>query len=72
MSESFIVDRIESGFVVAETEDETMVNIPENLIKGDFKEGDILIKEDEFFKVDSDLTKKRKEEIDHMLKNMWQ
>ena len=52
MSESFIIDRIESGFVVAETEDE--------------------IKEDEFFKVDSDLTKKRKEEIDHMLKNMWQ
>lgn len=51
MSESFIIDRIESGFVVAETEDETMVNIPENLIKGDFKEGDILIKEDEFFKV---------------------
>lgn len=72
MSKSFIIDRIESGFVVAETEDETMVNIPENLIKGDFKEGDILIKEDEFFKVDSDLTKKRKEEIDHMLKNMWQ
>lgn len=72
MSESFIIDRIESGFVIAETEDETMVNIPENLIKGDFKEGDILIKEDEFFKVDSDLTKKRKEEIDHMLKNMWQ
>ncbi|APF22339.1 MULTISPECIES: DUF3006 domain-containing protein [Clostridium] len=72
MSESFIIDRIESGFVVAETEDETMVNIPENLIKGDFKEGDILIKEDEFFKVDSDLTKKRKEEIDYMLKNMWQ
>ena len=70
MSESFIIDRIESGFVVAETEDETMVNIPENLIKGDFKEGDILIKEDEFFK--GDLTKKRKEEIDHMLKNMWQ
>lgn len=72
MSKSFIIDRIESGFVVAETEDETMVNIPENLIKGDFKEGDILIKKDEFFKVDSDLTKKRKEEIDHMLKNMWQ
>ena len=72
MSESFIIDRIESGFVVAETEDETMVNIPENLIKGDFKEGDILIKEDEFFKVDSDLTKKRKEEIDYLLKNMWQ
>ena len=72
MCESFIIDRIESGFVVAETEDETMVNIPENLIKGDFKEGDILIKKDEFFKVDSDLTKKRKEEIDHMLKNMWQ
>lgn len=72
MSESFIIDRIESGFVVAETEDETMVNIPENLIKGDFKEGDILIKEDEFFKIDSYLTKKRKEEIDHMLKNMWQ
>lgn len=72
MSKGFIIDRIEGDFVVAETCDEVMVNIPENLIKGEFKEGDILIQYDEFFRVDSDLTKKRKEEIDCMMKDMWQ
>lgn len=72
MSESFIIDRIESGFVVAETCDEIMVNIPDNLIKGEFKEGDILIQDKEFFSVDSNLTKRRKEEINCIIKDMWQ
>lgn len=72
MNGSFIIDRTEGSFAVAETDDGTMVNIPENQILGGFKEGDILVKEGEFFKVNSELTKKRKEEIEHMMKNMWQ
>lgn len=72
MSEGFIIDRIENGFIVAETGDEVMVNIPDNLIKGEFKEGDILIQDDEFFRVDSNLTKRRKEKIDYLMKDMWQ
>lgn len=72
MNSSFIVDRIEGSFVVAEADDGTMVDIPENKIIGGFKEGDVLFKEGEFFKVDNELTKKRKEEIERIMKNMWQ
>lgn len=72
MNRSFIIDRAEGSFAVAETDDGTMVDIPKSQILGEFKEGDILVKEGEFFKVDSELTKKRKEEIERMMKNMWQ
>lgn len=72
MNRSFIVDRAEGSFAVAETDDGTMVDIPKSQILGEFKEGDILVEEGEFFKVDSELTKKRKEEIERMMKNMWQ
>ena len=72
MNRSFIIDRIEGDFAVVESNDGTMVNIPKNKIIGDFKEGDILVQNLEFFKVDSELTKKRKEEIEHMIKSMWQ
>lgn len=72
MSGSFIIDRIEGNFAVTESNDGTMVNIPVNKIIGEFKEGDILVEDLEFFKVDSELTKKRKEEIERMMENMWQ
>lgn len=72
MIRSFVIDRIEGSFAVIELNDGTMVNIPKNKILGDFKEGDILVEDSEFFKVDSELTKKRKEEIEHMMKDMWQ
>ena len=72
MNRSFIIDRIEGDFAVIESNDGTMVNIPKNKIIGDFKEGDILVQNLEFFKVDSELTKKRKEEIEQMMKSMWQ
>ena len=63
MIRSFVIDRIEGSFAVIELNDGTMVNIPKNKILGDFIEGDILVEDSEFFKVDSELTKKRKEEI---------
>ena len=72
MNGSFIIDRIEGSFVVAEADDGTMVNIPENKIIGDFKEGDVLVEEGGSFKVNSELTKKRREEIANMMKDMWQ
>ena len=72
MNNNFIIDRIEGNFVVAEANDGTMVNIPNNKLIGDFKEGDVLIKECQFFRVNNELTKKRKEEMANMMKNMWQ
>lgn len=72
MIRSFIIDRIEGSFAVVELNDGTMVNIPKNKIVGEFKEGDILVEDSKFFKVDSELTKKRRKEIEHMMKDMWQ
>ena len=71
MSSNFIIDRIEGNFVVVEAEDEEMVNILKDSIVGNFKEGDVLEREGDFFKVNSELTKKRKEEIERMIKDMW-
>ncbi|WP_294377524.1 DUF3006 domain-containing protein [uncultured Clostridium sp.] len=71
MNSNFIIDRIEGDFVVVEAEDEKMVNILKDNIVGSFKEGDVLEREGDFFKVNSELTKKRKEEIERMTKDMW-
>lgn len=72
MNNNFIIDRIEGNFVVAEAEDGTMIDIPNYKLIGEFEEGDVLVKDGQFFKVDNDLTKKRKEKIANMMKNMWQ
>ena len=71
MNSNFIIDRIEGDFVVVEAEDEKMVNILKDNIVCNFKEGDVLEREGDFFKVNSELTKKRKEEIERMTKDMW-
>ena len=42
------------------------------IIKGDFKEGDIIIKNsDEYFEIDKEFTLNRKNEINDSTKNMW-
>ena len=71
MNSNFIIDRIEGDFVVVEAEDEKMLTNSKANIVGSFKEGDVLEREGDFFKVNSELTKKRKEEIERMTKDMW-
>lgn len=67
----FIIDRIEGDIIVAESEDETMIDIPESLVDGSFKEGDILVETDGRYKADEELTKKRTEEINRKFKDLW-
>lgn len=71
MQEEYIVDRIEGKFVVIESEDSQITNVPLDNIKGDPKEGDVLIKDGAYFIVDEEATKIRKEKINNMMKNMW-
>lgn len=72
MKNNFIIDRIEGDFIVAEDYDGTIVNIPSNKLIGKFKEGDVLVKDDQFFRVDNALTEKRRKEIADIMKDMWQ
>lgn len=68
----YIIDRIEENYAVCETYDGLMVEIEGHKIYGNFKEGDVLIKEGDSFKVSEELTKERREKIENIIKNMWQ
>ena len=64
-----IVDRIEGHFIVCEDEKENILE----LIIGDVKEGDVLVKgKDGKFCLDKALTEKRKKEIEDLMKGMWE
>lgn len=69
---SYIIDRIEGNYAIIETYDGFIKEINSDKIQGDFKEGDVLLMEGEFFKVSEELTKERRKKIENIMKNMWQ
>lgn len=72
MSKSYIVDRIEDIFAVCEEEDGTMKNILLENIKGDIRDGVILLETCEgHFIVDEEKTRERKKEVQDFMKGMW-
>lgn len=71
MQKQYIIDRIEGEFVIIEDDDLQMRTISLKEVKGDPKEGDVLVKDGEFFRVDFELTKLRRDKINSMMKNMW-
>ncbi len=71
MKNIFIVDRIEGEFILCEDENRNMVKIKISDLNFKAHEGDILIKDENEFSIDYDATKKRKMEIDNLMKGMW-
>lgn len=71
MNEKFIVDRIEEKYAVVEKENGDMYRISKDSIKGDFKDGDILINRGEYFEIDETFTFNRRKEIEDITKDMW-
>lgn len=71
MKQIYIVDRLEGEYVVLETPEEEMVNVKKSFLEKDIKEGDCLIKKDDYFILDIKETEKRKEKISEMMKGMW-
>lgn len=59
----YIIDRFEGNMVVCETSLGNRVNLPKELIPGDAKEGDVLIKCGELFTIDNNKTKERRNKI---------
>ena len=57
----YIVDRIESNYAILEIESNKLI-----------KEGDILFKEDNFYFIDEEATKLRRENINTMMKGLWE
>ena len=72
MDEKYIIDRIEGNYAIIEKENGDMYKISIENIKGDFKDGDILINKGEYFEIDKKFTLNRKNEINDSMKNMWE
>lgn len=71
MNEKYIVDRIEEKYAVVEKENGDMYRIEKDSIRGEFKEGDILINRGEYFEIDKQFTFNRRKEIEDITKDMW-
>lgn len=69
--ETFIVDRIEEDYAVCEMENRKMIDIKLTQINGNIKDGDVLVYSDGFYKVDKELTDKRKDEAKNLVEGMW-
>ena len=72
MDEKYIIDRIEGNYALIEKENGDMYKISIENIKGDFKDGDVLINKGEYFEIDKKFTLNRKNEINETMKNMWE
>lgn len=72
MDEKYIIDRVEDSYAVVEKDNGEMCKISINDIKGNFKEGDILISKNEYFEIDEGLTLNRKKQIDKIMEDMWE
>ena len=67
----YILDRLEGNYAILEDENREFIKINICDIYGNFKEGDVLIKDGEKFTVSEELTNDRKEKIKKMMNNMW-
>ena len=67
----YIIDRIEKTIAVCENEDGSMVNIPINIIKGNIRDGAIIVKEEAYFVIDENKSKNREKKISDLTKGMW-
>ena len=70
--EKYILDRVEGNYAILENENGSMIEISIDNIDGNFREGDILIKEGDKFTVSELLTKERKDKINNMMNVMWE
>lgn len=72
MSEKYIIDRVDGNYVIVQSENKEMHEISLEDIKGDFKEGDILVKINGYFEIDKASTLARRKQIDDIMRDMWQ
>lgn len=71
MNEKYIVDRIEENCAIVEKENGDMYKISIDSIRGEIRDGDILINRGEYFEIDESFTFNRRKEIEDITKDMW-
>lgn len=69
--EFFVVDRIEEKAIVLESYNGEIIVIEKETVNESLNEGDVLVKENNFFHIDKNETIKRKEKIKNITKGIW-
>lgn len=72
MKEKYIVDRIESEYYILEASSSEMIKIPKSKVREPLKEGDVLYRIGEEYIFSKEATKKRIDEINELMKGMWE
>ena len=68
----YVIDRFEENYAVLEDLEGSIFNAEKRYIDKEAKEGDILYKKDNFYYIDNEATRLRKEEIDKLMKGLWE
>ncbi|MBC8062336.1 MAG: DUF3006 domain-containing protein [Clostridiaceae bacterium] len=66
-----VIDRFEGAFAVCEKEDVTMIDIKRERLPKTAKEGDVLDICRDIITIDIEETKKRRERIEALTKDLW-
>lgn len=67
----YIIDRIENDIVICENQEtKKMESFPKNMFQENIKDGDVVIKDGNFFKVDEQETLDRKKHIEDLMKKL--
>ncbi len=67
-----IVDRIENGFAVCETEEQMIISLPLSKCSGPVREGDVLVETDGVYRADPEQTEKLREEARTLSKDLFE
>lgn len=66
-----ILDRFEGDLAVLETQERKIIMIQRSVLPEGVCEGDVIYEENGVYRVDSEETKRRKAEINELLKGLW-
>lgn len=66
-----VIDRFEGAFAVCEKEDITMMDIKKDRLPKSAKEGDVLDICGEIISIDVEETRRRREKIEALTKDLW-
>lgn len=69
--EFFVVDRIEGKSIVLESYNGEIIVIEKESVTNTPNEGDVLVKDNNFFHIDSKETENRKNKIKNIMKGIW-
>lgn len=67
----YVIDRFEGGYAVCEAENKEMINIDRKDIPSEAKEGDVLVQQGNEICLDADESKRRKENIQRLMDDLW-